>query len=567
MTTPSGADTARRAVGPRRRGRLPRRERTGSISPSGRRSRRRCAGGPPNGSRCPVTCRRATSPSCRGATTPTRCAPLSSGCWRRPAAPAVPTASSWARSSPSLSTGGCGGWPTSTTTGTASPTPPPATAGHPRCTTRSAATTDGMIGRRPAVGPGCRSRPLRSHMSADAAALRPSSPPARARPDGGRRGADRILLAGHAARATRRRSFAFLDELRDGGHWLMCTCRQAGEHRPMLFPVPPATAAPCSCAARSAWSTPRTACGIACPSTPRRVRPDRRRFNRCGHTKAARSCSATHGSPPHRTGRRRRGSRLNRRRPRRSPRCCSACCAAPASIVVHADEVRSRPGRRAGAANPKQHYHRLRALDHDPVGDALTSAICSAPGCRRCPGISTASTATPPLPDPMRPQGLFWGVVDDLDVDVAAPRSTSLRSAAAPAATSPASCPSPSACRAAAAPARSGCSPRSAFPATTRRRRSRSSTPTPTPPTAARCCCRSTPTPNGDRRAPARPARLLGPPPRTVGSGCASRWRRSISPTATSPPPRLPARAAGSPSGWPWRRWARPTTRLRRPQA
>ena len=86
--------------------------------------------------------------------------------------------------------------------------------------------------------------------------------------------------------------------------------------------------------------------------------------------------------------------------------------------VVGPDEVRSRPGRRAGAADPKAHYRRLRALDRDPVGDRLTSGDLL---CTWFPALGAHLQRLDRLrtrfPTGMRPQGLFWGVVDDLAVD------------------------------------------------------------------------------------------------------------------------------------------------------
>lgn len=84
---------------------------------------------------------------------------------------AAPTAWSSGRSSPPRWTRGCGGWPTNTTTATASRTPRRATGGRHRCTTRSSATCRSSLGRNDHAGRHERSRPAAAYVIARSTAL------------------------------------------------------------------------------------------------------------------------------------------------------------------------------------------------------------------------------------------------------------------------------------------------------------------------------------------------------------------------------------------------------------
>jgi hypothetical protein len=86
--------------------------------------------------------------------------------------------------------------------------------------------------------------------------------------------------------------------------------------------------------------------------------------------------------------------------------------------VVHPHEVRSRPGHRAGAANPKAHYQRLHTVDRVPVSRLLTAGDLL---CTWLPALGDHLQRLDQLrrlfPAGMRPQGLLWGVVDDIIVN------------------------------------------------------------------------------------------------------------------------------------------------------
>ena len=113
------------------------------------------------------------------------------------------------------------------------------------------------------------------------------------------------------------------------------------------------------------------------------------------------------------------GIRLDRRRRcHGSPRCCSGCSPAPASMS--SVPTKSAPGQADAPVPPT----RKRTTNGCAPSTATRSAtgsragICCAPGSPLSVPTFNASTGSAPASRPgMRPQGLFWGVVDDLAVD------------------------------------------------------------------------------------------------------------------------------------------------------
>ena len=225
------------------------------------------------------------------------------------------------------------------------------------------------------------------------------------------------LLAGHADERAAMVARRFLDELRVGGQWLMCTCRR---RRAPADAVPVSTLRqrhPVRAPRRSAWPTRRTASGIALPSTPNR--PTRSTAITPRHIHQGSPFLLRHPRLPAAStvAARRASGSTGVALPRLAP-VLFGLLARARFDVVHPDEVRSRPGRRAGAADPKSHYRRLRALDRDPVGERLTSGDLL---CTWFPALGghlqRLDRVRTRFPTRMRPQGLFWGVVDDLAVD------------------------------------------------------------------------------------------------------------------------------------------------------
>jgi hypothetical protein len=210
---------------------------------------------------------------------------------------------------------------------------------------------------------------------------------------------------------------AFLDELRVGHHWLMCTCRVDGD-APMLFPcrrtdsgalfLRREVGAPhdASCPWAATDSTTSAAGdddGVIAPLRAHRGTPFL--LGRPGQpttqptTRAGGGRSTPHSKVPtvarvlfgllERTG-------FDRLRP---------------------EDVASRPGHLPAAADAKTQYGRLHLLDDEPVGGGLTyrDLICTWP-----PALPEHLTRLRRLrnrfPSTTRPQGLFWGVVDALFV-------------------------------------------------------------------------------------------------------------------------------------------------------
>ena len=77
------------------------------------------------------------------------------------------------------------------------------------------------------------------------------------------------LLAGHTDERAAMVARRFLDELRIGGQWLMCTCRD-GKHPPMLFPCRRSDSGTLFVRREVGVAHARTASGIASPSTANR---------------------------------------------------------------------------------------------------------------------------------------------------------------------------------------------------------------------------------------------------------------------------------------------------------
>ena len=223
---------------------------------------------------------------------------------------------------------------------------------------------------------------------------------------------------------------AYLDRLRTRHEWLMCECRPDGDQRPMLFPC-----------RRTDNGTLflRREIGVehdpACP-WQRLTRQAARRREDAGEIRPLR---AHLGSPfllrkPVRTDVRnvppvRRGGSAGRSTPALA-RVLFGLLQRAGLNQVWADDVCSRPGRQPGATNPKQQYDRLHCVDNEPVGDTLHTRDLLCTWLPALPDhlvrLRRLRTRFPPS---MRPQGLFWGVVDEVDTDG---RSTQVRASYGP---------------------------------------------------------------------------------------------------------------------------------------
>jgi hypothetical protein len=207
---------------------------------------------------------------------------------------------------------------------------------------------------------------------------------------------------------------AFLDELKAGGHWLMCTCRGGGGE-PMLFPCRRTD---------SGTLFLRRQVGVA--HDPRcvwhRLTAEERSEGGDGEIEPRR---AHHGSPfllrRPRLGAAagaspvgRPGATTARRLPRLAPVLFGLLQRAGFD-TVSPEEVLSRPGRLPVAADPKGHYRRLHRFDGETLGAQLAyrDVLCTwLPALPQ--HVDRLGRLRGCFPRLMRPQGLFWGVVDDL---------------------------------------------------------------------------------------------------------------------------------------------------------
>jgi hypothetical protein len=212
---------------------------------------------------------------------------------------------------------------------------------------------------------------------------------------------------------------AYLDRLRARREWLTCGCREDGEH-PMLFPC-----------RRSVSGTVflRREVGVehdpACP-WHRLVEDATERRKLDGELQPVQA----HLGTPFLLLRPALGNvtdadavRRGRSGGERIPtlaRVLFGLLQRAGLDRVAADQVHTRRGWAPGAANPKSQYARLRWLDNKPVAEGSTLCYRHLL-CTWLPSLSEHLDRLRRLgsrfPRKIRPQGLFWGVVDEVDSD------------------------------------------------------------------------------------------------------------------------------------------------------